>query len=228
MKRANDVLSYPFEYYQPTAIRLAKVMSESEVREEYSRLRSIAVKRLKRLGDSEFKNTQIYVNNIGQFPMLKDIGSMSELAHKLNDVARFVSSERSTIRGQKLIRERTLKSLESHGIKVSKNEYLDFMQFMDAWREVDKQNKFKDSERVIELFYQARRLNINPYSLLRDFDTWYENSAKLADIESWDITKQVDADNLRKKLHIRKAASDKRERKEREEILDELRYRYRK
>ena len=228
MKLASDALKYPFEYYQPTAIRLSKIMSDQEAREEYSRLRSIAVKRLRRLGETEFKNTQTYVNNIGQFPTLKDIGSMSELAAKLNEVARFISSERSTVTGQRRIMSQTLKSLRSHGIDINAGEYLDFMQFMDAWREVDKQNKYHDSERVMELYYQARRLNINPYTLLRDFETWYNNSDKLEDFERGNTSRQISAETVRKQLGIYKTRMSKNEREEREEILADLRYKYRK
>ena len=99
------ILTYDQNFYLPQNIRsLYNVKNKSyssEVIKEYTRLRDIAQKRLKRMSESEFADTQIYRKYKDAFPKQKDLRSASDLAYTLSDLARFVSSPQSTITGLK-------------------------------------------------------------------------------------------------------------------------------
>lgn len=96
----------PWEY-NPQAL---ENRTERELRREYSRLRSIANKRLNRLMASEFADSQAVAYNAGLYIPLAGVQSKSELKHLLTDLARFITSEQSTITGQRAIVQRLLKT----------------------------------------------------------------------------------------------------------------------
>lgn len=96
----------PWEY-NPQAL---ENRTERELRKEYSRLRSIANKRLDRLMNSEFADSQAVAYNAGLYIPLAAVQSKSELKHLLTDLARFILSEQSTVTGQRAIVQRLLKT----------------------------------------------------------------------------------------------------------------------
>ena len=96
----------PWEY-NPQAL---ENRSERELRREYSRLRSIAKKRLDRLMASEFADSQAVAYNAGLYIPLAAVQSRSELTHLLTDLARFITSEQSTITGQRAIVNRLVQT----------------------------------------------------------------------------------------------------------------------
>ena len=135
--------SYDANWYIPSAIKaLLEAGKQKEVRKEYTRLRDIAQKRLKRLEKAGLTNTAIYQSNYKRFKKLKDIKSNSELASRLSDLARFIKDPRSTKKKLFEIRDKSLKTLHSHGYKfVNKDNYYDFAKFMEEYR-----NKMLDME----------------------------------------------------------------------------------
>ena len=88
-------LTYDFSWYTPSEIK-AKLEAggdlAKQVRKEYTRLRDISQKRLKRLAAAGYTDTEIYQRNYKHYPKLKDIKSKSELAQRLSDLSRFVGS----------------------------------------------------------------------------------------------------------------------------------------
>lgn len=99
-------LTFPVYDYNPQALQRHSL---KQLRKEYSRLRTIANKRLDRLQQSEFADTQAVAYNAGRYIPLKGVESESELRHLLSDVARFITSEQSTVTGQRDIIERNVK-----------------------------------------------------------------------------------------------------------------------
>lgn len=110
--------------------------TDSELRKEYSRLRSIARKRLERMGKSEFADTKTYLKNRNRFKQVKDIKNKTELSKMLADVYDFVSSKRSRITGLKEIRRESVETLHSHGYNfVTKENWKVFTDFMDDFQD---------------------------------------------------------------------------------------------
>lgn len=100
--RARAVLKRPTSQYTPYALH---EWPESDLRKEYTRLRDIAVKRLKRMGqDQELRQTQEYKYYSKRMPKLRDLVDRIEIEDFLADIAIFVNNpEISTVGG---VRER--------------------------------------------------------------------------------------------------------------------------
>lgn len=146
----------PWEY-NPQALT---GRTERELRKEYSRLRSIANKRLDRLMNSEFADSQAAAYNAGRFLPLAAVQSGSELRHLLTDVARFISSEQSTLTGQKNIRDRLVRTWrDDKGFDfINEGNVRSWVRFLDYVQSVEGYvydlaalaNSFEDMDRDLE------------------------------------------------------------------------------
>ena len=131
-------LSFPVFDYNPQSL---SKYTEKELRKEYSRLRTIANKRLNRLMESEFKDTQAVYRNAGLFIPLKGVRNESELKHLLVDVSKFILSEQSTVTGQANIVRRLAKTWSEdkgfanihEGNVRSWVEFLDYVQSVEGY-----------------------------------------------------------------------------------------------
>lgn len=173
---AGATLRYPPEAYVPSVGRMSMYMTEAQMRAEYSRLRSIARKRLERFEGSEFTDTQQYRLNVGRYKPLKEVQSRAELAGLLADVSRFVTARTGSVSGLQRQRTQSLASLHEHGYTfVNRKNFKQFIDFMEDWRTVDK-NKIYDSARVADLFSEAKRQRVSFEQLKKDFKFWLDNN----------------------------------------------------
>lgn len=106
---------------------------EREVRAEYTRLRDIAQKRVKRMGKSEFSKSETFQQYGQGFKKLKDLDK-SQLATALHDIQKFVSSKKSTLKGQREAQRKTIETLKESGIDVNKKNYWAFWSVMHEMR----------------------------------------------------------------------------------------------
>lgn len=174
------ILTYDENFYLPQNIRklydTEKKSYSSEVIKEYTRLRDIAQKRLKRMGESEFADTQIYRKYKDAFPKQKDLRSASDLAYKLSDLARFVSSAQSTISGLKGRRQKAVSTLHEHGYDfVTVENYAKFGEFMEEWRD-EKLDSIYDSGDAADAFYIVEKHGLDPAAVQRDFEFWLDET----------------------------------------------------
>lgn len=135
--------------YTPFSIQ--ETMSEKDVRKEYSRLRNVVVKRLKRIQEVEPDAKVLKRWNPEYFKELKSIKNIRELSHLLSDVAYLVNAESASLSGRREIRKQQIKSLEEMGINIKESELKDFGEFMELVRDFAK-DRIYDSERASELF----------------------------------------------------------------------------
>lgn len=167
-----SVLRYPIESYVPSVAIMSRYMTEKQMISEYSRLRSIARKRLERFEGTEWVDTQQYRMNVGRYKPVKEIKNKTELVNLLSDVSRFVRAKTGSVSGLRAQRAQSLKTLHEHGYTfVNKKNYSMFVQFMEAWRVWDI-NRLYDSERVADLYHEARRKAISSVELREDFEFW--------------------------------------------------------
>lgn len=169
-------LSWDRAEYTPSNIKaMIEAGKVKEVRKEYTRLRDIAQKRLKRLAAAGYKNTEVYQRNYKHYPLLKNIKSSSELAQRLSDLSRFIESRRSTVKGIKDTRTQALKTLHEHGYKfVTAENYGEFAQFMESYRNNLLDMEY-DSGDAADLFGVAVKHEIDPEKIKEDFEFWMEN-----------------------------------------------------
>lgn len=116
---------YDFDFFDYSFDRLGR-MNDKVLRSEYSRLRSVATKRLARLERAESyisgsKFTQDWDKS--DFPKLKDIDRKSMLIKAMSDTMRFLSAKSSLVSGQKDIRDRKIRALQERGFSVDKTNF---------------------------------------------------------------------------------------------------------
>ena len=183
-KRAS--LSYDKSWYTPQNIKQQiKAGKEKEVRAEYTRLRDISQKRLKRLKAAGYEDTQLYKQNAKRFKELKDIKSQSELSRRLSDLSRFIDYKGSTVTGQKQIMKKSLKTLHTHGYTfVNASNYKEFGLFMEEYRNNMLDMEY-DSGEAADLFGVVTRRKIPIDKVKEDFELWlsqHERAEKMADL----------------------------------------------
>lgn len=170
--------TYEFSWYTPSEIK-AKLDAggalEKEVRKEYTRLRDISQKRLKRLAAAGYTDTEAYQRNYRHYPKLKDIKSKSELAQRLSDLSRFVASSQSTVKGIKEREQKVLKTLKKSGYKyVNASNLADFGEFMEYYRDAMYDMEY-DSGDAADLYTVVEKNKLDPEKVKEDFDFWLEN-----------------------------------------------------
>ena len=115
----------------PQLIR-AHAISDKQLRETYSKMRSIANKRLERMaGKPEAEGT--YNQHLGGFPKLKGM-SRADVVRNLADVSGFLVADRGSLSGIRLSNKKISESLKEKGINVPKDQIAKFGTFMNAMK----------------------------------------------------------------------------------------------
>lgn len=172
MKR--PLFTYPEFYYNPLTIR--RKLSDKEVRAEYSRLRSVARKRITRLkeGGEEFK--RYYQNWATSFPKLAELKNASDIRFALARVGRFLQGP-TTVKEARADINRRLDLLKRSGFKsVGKDELEDFYLYMELMKEEFEGYQF-DSEKIIEM-YEIYHESMNPRQIVDMFRQWEDAKDK--------------------------------------------------
>lgn len=168
-------LTYDPNWYIPTKIKAEFQENRAAVRKEYTRLRDIAQKRLKRLKAAGLDDTQAYLRNYKHYPKLKDIKSDSELAARLSDLARFITAKGSTVSGQKDIMKKSLSTLHDTGYTfVNEGNFRDFGKFMEEYRNQMLDMSY-DSGDAADLYGVVVKHQLDPEKVKADFEFWLEN-----------------------------------------------------
>lgn len=151
--RARATLKRPASQYTPYALH---DWPERDLRREYTRLRDIAVKRLKRMGqDEELKQTQEYKYYSKRVPKLRDLVDSIEIEDYLADIAIFVSNpEISTVGG---VRERIKRQREFFKNTVGE-EHLPSVMTLQQWTYYCKTEGLLEvyaSSEIVEYYYET-------------------------------------------------------------------------
>ena len=137
MRRNNYDYSYTDYNVDVLMLKDPKVL-----RREYSKLRSVAVKRLKRMAEYGYtqSSTFKYFNQYKVMPPLKDIPEKNKgiLARSLSDVMRFLSIKTSTISGIKEYRKEKIVQMRSHNYDVTEENFDAFVSYMSGVRAFNK------------------------------------------------------------------------------------------
>lgn len=194
-------LTYDEEWYQPAKLRAEmKAGNMAAIRKEYTRLRDISQKRLKRIGSSMFKDTQMYKRNVHHYPLLKDIQSEAELAARLSDLSRFIMSQTSTVSGMKAQMNKSLKTLHEHDYKfVTKENFISFGKFMEEYR-FQKLDELYDSGDAAETYEALEKHRVDPEKVKEDFEFWLANQETLEAMATGSGKKEIQESTLRRRM----------------------------
>lgn len=163
--------SFPISAYQPQALQ--EGYSENELRREYSRLRSVARKRLERFEGSEFEDSNVYRYNKGKYVPLSQVSNKGELVHLLSDVARFLTAEAGSVTGQRAIRDKAIATWHDKGYTwLNKSNYAAFARFLEFSREFVGQPYM---EKAAELFRRADDQGVSVEQIKSIFEWYWKN-----------------------------------------------------
>lgn len=176
------------KHYNPQY--LSNNYSSSEIRKEYSRVRSIAVKRLTRLAKGGFSKTSVYKYNVYNAKKLSEL-TEKQIPLALSQLVQFLDNPLSTVTGQKALRKQKIEKLQSYGYDVNEKNFQSFIDFMEllSQQAVDMQY---DSEAVVEL-WEVTRGKVSPEEIAKDLDSWLENRYKISELPN---IESKDADEI--------------------------------
>ena len=154
--------------------------AEKAIRKEYTRLRDISQKRLKRMAkDPIFSKSDTYLKNVENFPKLKDITSPEMLADKLADLSSYISQKTSTLAGAKEVMYKSLETLHANEYTfVTPENYLEFGKFMEEYR-FQIQDEEYDSGDAAETYGVLEKHKIPVEQIKNDFEYWIANRETL-------------------------------------------------
>lgn len=113
-------------------LKTAHAVSDATIRKEYSRLRSIANKRIKRM-EGKPEATGTYERLPDQFPKLKGM-SRNDVVNALMNVTNFLTADRGSLSGIRETNKKIQESLKEKGINVPKDQIAKFGAFMNAMK----------------------------------------------------------------------------------------------
>ncbi len=156
-------------------IRDAGKQEIREIRAEYTRLRDIMQKRIKRGG----LNIEI--------PKLRDLKGKADLAKEFAQLNRLIASETTTKRGQDRIEERTVETLQRHKFQgIDKGNIKEFNRFMEWYREKytaelpEGRVQIFDSDTAVAVFSKELNKKITQETkaaqISRLFNAWMEKN----------------------------------------------------
>ena len=103
------------------------------MRKEYTRMRDIAQKRIRRLGKSEFTTSKALREHPQGFAKLKDIDAR-DLPKAFSELSKFVNAKGSSVTGQRQIREKTIRTWQEQGLNLNQNNYDKTIKILEEMR----------------------------------------------------------------------------------------------
>ena len=116
------------------------------MRAEYTRMRDVAQKRVKRLG-KQFPESKAYQSHKQGFAKLKELDPR-DFPKAFAELAKFVRAKGSTVTGQKQIKEKTIKTWQDQGLNLNSKNYEKTIKILEEMR---KQKIVYGSDKAVEL-----------------------------------------------------------------------------
>ena len=153
---ARDVTAPSFQFWYDekwytvqgaeTMARVGTKDDMSTMRAEYTRMRDVAQKRIKRLG-KQFPESKAYQSHKQGFAKLKDLDPR-DFPKAFAELAKFVRAKGSTVTGQKQIKEKTIKTWQDQGLNLNSKNYDKTIKILEEMR---KQKIVYGSDKAVEL-----------------------------------------------------------------------------
>lgn len=159
-------------------VKSGGVLKAAVIRKDYSRMRKIAQKRLKRFEGTEWVDSDVYRYNKNRFKRLDQIKTAGELALLTVEVQRFLQSPTGSITGLKKQRTDIIAQMHEHGYTwITAKNFRQFTKFMDKLRSSGIARMF-DSERLGEMLSESVEQGVTADELARDFEKFVAKEVK--------------------------------------------------
>lgn len=129
-----------------TMARIGTKDDMATMRAEYTRMRDVAQKRIKRLG-KQFPESKAYQTHAKGFAKLKELDPR-DFPKAFAELAKFVRAKGSTVTGQKQIKEKTIKTWQDQGLNLNSKNYDKTIKILEEMR---KQKIVYGSDKAVEL-----------------------------------------------------------------------------
>lgn len=185
---AKSLFHYAPSFYTPEGAYWA---NDADLRAEYSRLRSIAQKRISRIKGTEFEQSAIFKENRHGFLTVKQAQAQDVLVDELMSIRRFLLETTSTLTGARERKAKILNTLNERGYTfVNSENYWEYTQFMDFADSMLK-GTYYSSDFVNDLFEKFESQG----SSLEQMKRWFTNWMSSQDLEvKFRNVKAADAD----------------------------------
>ena len=184
------------QWYTRAAVRNADMWTDKAVRAEYSRLRDIAQKRLKRL---EIKEPESYAYKTNKSAFAPARGQTTEeLRALLPELAKFIAAKTGTVSGIQAQRRKAVDTMRGHGYTfVTQENYKEFAAFMAEWRN-SKANRSVGSPDAVEAFEFTQESEIKLEDVKDRFADYLKDQKKLQSYVRKEnkAGRQVSSDNI--------------------------------
>ena len=145
-----------------------------EARAEYSRLRKIAEKRLRRMAESPYATSDIYRRYADRFKPLPRGASEERVRKQLYEVARFTELKTGSVSGMRASREKQIEAMHDLGYSWINAGNIDtFNDYMERIKKFTAAKNY-DSEEVVDLFREADESGVDPMLVAEDFDDYLQ------------------------------------------------------
>ena len=160
---------------------MARVGTKDDIatmRAEYTRMRDVAQKRIKRLG-KQFPESKAYQTHQKGFAKLKELDPR-DFPKAFAELAKFVKAKGSTVTGQKQIKEKTIKTWQDQGLNLNSKNYDKTIKILEEMR---KQKIVYGSDKAVELADSMLDLDDHQTNdWLDHLDTLLQHSDELKEI----------------------------------------------
>ena len=148
------------------------------MRAEYTRMRDVAQKRIKRLGE-KFPESKAYQSHSKGFAKLKDIDPR-DFPKAFAELAKFVRAKGSTVTGQRSIKAKTIKTWQEQGIDLNPKNYDKTIKILEEMR---KRKIVYGSDKAVELADTMLELDdMNTAYWLDNLDIMLQHTEELKEI----------------------------------------------
>lgn len=187
--------------YTPLALELT--WNEKEVRQEYSRLRSIYRKRYERLIASKYSDIRLVKERpIRRYKPIRQIESNYELYHLLSELATIVSSDLTVSGLKKREKEKIEHINDVFGVGLKTHEdLLNFSKFMEQVRDFAS-DRIYDSDFAVELYSEGE--NLSNQKLLELYNEFLKTGSRNITKLKSNINKKAKAKRQKRKATKRK------------------------
>lgn len=164
----------PLDYVNTQELKYSKRITEKELRKAYTYFRDIARKRIQRLEEYGYtKGAQYQRMKALGMPMLKEISNRNQLAMYLQQVAFFVSTESSTVKGIKRIRKQKIDQFKEMGFEgITERNLDDFLDFFETAK--GKAVRGSGDTDIAQAWNAGRKQKATPKQIKEDYDKYVE------------------------------------------------------
>ena len=150
------------------------------LKNEYTRLRDIAHKRVSRLGKSEFKKSAAYQAHKMDFPKLRNLDPR-DIPKAMADMVKFLQAKTSTVSGQRSRKRKTMEAWKKQGLNLTEKNYDKVMALLHVMRS---RKILYGSDKVISLVEASmeKRWNFNKVLNSKELDKLLANADQVGEI----------------------------------------------